>query len=285
MGASGASGRRHPPTQAATRSSGRTVADSATRWNSPARGTSRSTAVMRWTPRLDPATAWISSRITVARPPRMPRPRREVSRMLRLSGVVMRISGGCRTMRSRSSRGVSPQRVSTRTSGAGAPAAANTSRSSSSGAVRLRRTSVFSAFSGETYTTRTRPPSQAPVSSRSSAHRNAASVLPLPVGALARTCSPAAMRGHTRRWASVGSPRRPANQRRISGWKSSSGPGSSAMTATLGSGPAGVKSTVGPAGPPGGARATLCTNPTHRPGPGATDVVSAVPAVSSRRLR
>jgi hypothetical protein len=42
----------------------------------------------------------------------MPRPPLEDRSRLRLSGVVIRISGGCRSMRRRSSGGVSPERVS-----------------------------------------------------------------------------------------------------------------------------------------------------------------------------
>lgn len=52
------------------------------------------------------------------------------------------------------------------------------------------------------------------------AHRNAVSVLPLPVGALTRTCSPLAMAGQARSCASVGAANRPSNHLRTSGWKS-----------------------------------------------------------------
>ncbi len=70
--------------------------------------------------------------------------------MLRLSGVVMRISGGRRSIFWRSEGGVSPLRVSARTEGTGSPAARNLSTSSARGSSRLRRTSVFRALSGET---------------------------------------------------------------------------------------------------------------------------------------
>src|SRR4051812_50130940 len=45
--------------------------------------------------------------------------------------------------------------------------------------------------------------------------RNAASVLPEPVGAQIRTCSPRAMAGHPWAWAGVGWPKAWANQRRV----------------------------------------------------------------------
>ena len=70
--------------------------------------------------------------------------------MLRLSGVVMRISGGRRAMRARSSAGVSPERTWTRISGIGVPAASKRSFSSASGTSRLRRMSLPSALSGDT---------------------------------------------------------------------------------------------------------------------------------------
>ena len=66
-----------------------------------------------------PTTAWISSRMTVAIPVSIARPLRELSRMFRLSGVVMRISGGRRSIRRRSSAGVSPLRVRTPMGGKG----------------------------------------------------------------------------------------------------------------------------------------------------------------------
>src|SRR3954469_3392182 len=53
--------------------------------------------------------------------------------------------------------------------------------------------------------------------SRSIAHRNAASVLPDPVGALIRTCSPEAIAGHACSWAAVGASNAPSNQSRTGG--------------------------------------------------------------------
>src|SRR5205823_4945052 len=56
-----------------------------------------------------------------------------------------------------------------------------------------------------------------PTASRSRPRRNAASVLPEPVGADSRTWSPAAIAGQARRWARVGSANALANQSRTSG--------------------------------------------------------------------
>ena len=83
-------------------------------------------------------------------PPSMPRPLVEVSKMFRLSGVVTRISGGCRAMRRRSSDEESPLRTATRTGAADRPALLNAWESVSSGDSRLRSMSLLSAFSGDT---------------------------------------------------------------------------------------------------------------------------------------
>src|SRR5699024_3523 len=58
------------------------------------------------------------------------------------------------------------------------------------------------------------PASPRDVPSRSMNHRNAASVLPEPVGATARTSSPRAAAAHVPACTSVGSPKRPANHSR-----------------------------------------------------------------------
>ena len=50
------------------------------------------------------------------------------------------------------------------------------------------------------------------------AERNAASVLPDPVGAATRTCFPARMSGHASRCGAVGVPTRWVNQASIAGW-------------------------------------------------------------------
>jgi hypothetical protein len=53
---------------------------------------------------------------------------------------------------------------------------------------------------------------------RSSAHRNAVRVLPLPVGAVMSVHSPRAMAGHPSCWAFVGDAKDDANHSRTAGW-------------------------------------------------------------------
>src|SRR5579875_2424686 len=54
------------------------------------------------------------------------------------------------------------------------------------------------------------------------AYRNAASVLPEPVGAEMRTWSPEAIAGHACSWAAVGPAKAPSNHARVAGLKTSS---------------------------------------------------------------
>ena len=139
-----------PPRNRATSSTGRTVALRPTRWaGCSSRWSSRSSDSARWAPRLVPATAWTSSTITVSTP-------RSDSRawLVRIrnsdSGVVMRMSGGVRPNRRRSSAGVSPDRTPTVRSGSGRPSRVAACRMPASGARRLRSTSTASAFIGLT---------------------------------------------------------------------------------------------------------------------------------------
>src|SRR5215216_1532401 len=82
--------------------------------------------------------------------------------------------------------------------------------------------SLLSAFSGETYSTCVvsgRPPSR-PARTRSSRQiKNAASVLPDPVGAEIRTFSPEWIAGQARDCGSVAEPKCSANQSRTIGCK------------------------------------------------------------------
>src|SRR5712691_10403077 len=57
------------------------------------------------------------------------------------------------------------------------------------------------------------------------AERKAANVLPDPVGAAISTSPPCWITGQARRWGSVGSAKRLANQRSMTGWKRDSGIG------------------------------------------------------------
>ena len=80
---------------------------------SAVRRSSRSRLSARWAPRLLPATACTSSTIT-KRMVRSVSRAREVRRRKSDSGVVMRMSGGLRSMAARSFAGVSPVRTPTR---------------------------------------------------------------------------------------------------------------------------------------------------------------------------
>ncbi len=110
----------------------------------------RSSVRDRCEPRLFPAMAWISSMITVRTCRRIARLRSAVTSRYSDSGVVMRKSGGRRSIAARSAMAVSPVRTATLTSGAGMPSSAATAAISRSGASRFCWMSTASAFSGET---------------------------------------------------------------------------------------------------------------------------------------
>src|SRR6516165_3764968 len=79
--------------------------------------------------------------------------------------------------------------------------------------------STASALSGEMYSTRQRSfgsGGAGVLASRSSAQRNAARVLPDPVGAITRVLSPPAMEAHAPACAAVGSVNAPLNHSRVS---------------------------------------------------------------------
>src|SRR5690606_586415 len=204
---------------------GRTVADRPIRWAGRSRRASRrSRDRARCAPRLVPATACTSSTMTVSTP-RSDSRAREVRIRNSDSGVVIRMSGGLTASLRRSSAGVSPDRIPTRTSGSGRPRRRAACRMPVSGARRLRSTSTASAFSGETYSTRQRRRASSgtgPVARRSSDHRNAARVLPEPVGATTRVLSPLAIESQAPDWAGVGAAKAPENQSRVAGEKRSS---------------------------------------------------------------
>ncbi len=207
-------------TNAATVSTGLTVAESPIRWAGRSSSASRrSSDKARCAPRFVPATACTSSRMTVSTPRRDSRAW-EVSSRNRDSGVVMRMSGGRRAMRARSAGGVSPVRMPIVTSVAGSPRRAVSRSMPSSGLRRLRSTSTARAFSGETYRTRQRRRRSGSASdaiSRSIACRKAAKVLPLPVGATTRVSSPRAMAAHAPCCAAVACSKAPANHARVAG--------------------------------------------------------------------
>ncbi len=164
------------------------------------------------------------------------------------SGVVMSRSAPPRWMRRRSRALVSPVRTATSIGAAATPAAAAAARRPASGVMRLRSTSMARALTGDTYTTRVPRPgrrgAEAPAAgggaganiSRSSTARNAASVLPLPVGASSSRCSPPAMAGQAWRCAAVGPGNVAANQARVGADSTASAavaPGSSARGTSI----------------------------------------------------
>ena len=94
-------------------SSGFCVADSPIRWTSrPATAVSRSSVSARCAPRLVDATAWISSTMHASVPANSSWAR-PVSIRYSDSGVVIRMSGGSRSIAWRSRWGVSPVRTAT----------------------------------------------------------------------------------------------------------------------------------------------------------------------------
>src|SRR5919197_818467 len=93
-----------------------------------------------------------------------------------------------------------------------------------SGSRRFRSISTARALSGETYTMRVRAFAEAdPNIRRSIAARNAARVLPDPVGASTSALSPAAIAGQASSCARVGVRKVASNQARVAGWKVASG--------------------------------------------------------------
>ena len=139
-----------PPRNRATSSNGRCVAESPIRCGSAlVRAHSRSRLRARCDPRLVAATEWISSTISQRTDPSMRRAALVRSRNSD-SGVVIRMSGGCRSIDRRTSDGVSPVRMATEMSGADRPADSIWRRIPTSGDRRLRSTSCASAFSGDT---------------------------------------------------------------------------------------------------------------------------------------
>ena len=212
---------RAPPRNVATSAVGRTVADSPTRWITPAppwRSTSsRSSDSARCAPRLFPATACTSSTMTVSTPRSVSRAC-EVSSRNSDSGVVIRMSGGWLTSLLRSSAAVSPVRTATLMSGSASPSRCAACRIPVSGARRFRSMSTASALSGETYSTRVRcfgSGGGGTAASLSIAHKNAASVLPDPVGATTSVSSPLPMARQAPACACVGSANAPSNQARV----------------------------------------------------------------------
>src|SRR3569832_537222 len=166
----------------------------------------RSSDRLRCAPRLLPASAWISSTMTLRTVFSMRRPESELSRMNSDSGVVTRMCGGWRRIRVRSPAGVSPVRTTVRMSTSGSCCINSSSRMPASGSDKFFWMSLDSALSGEMYSTRVSSGSGRSRPSRTSssmAARKAASVLPEPVGAAMRVCWCRRMAGQAWAWTSV----------------------------------------------------------------------------------
>src|SRR6202171_1755675 len=135
------------------------------------------------------------------------------------SGVVIRMSGGCRSICRRSRVGVSPVRIATVIGGCFGPRRSASRAIPRTGDCRLRSISTVSAFRGETYSTRQRSASAGTGSfaSWSMHQKKAASVLPLSVGADISVCCPAATERQPPSWTSVGAGKAPENQARAAG--------------------------------------------------------------------
>jgi len=179
---------------------------------------SRSRLRARCAPRLVSAIEWISSTITHRTLGRICRAALVRSRKSD-SGVVIRMSGGWRSICRRSRGGVSPVRMATVIGDRVAPRRSACKPMPRKGACRLRSMSTVSALSGETYNTRQRSASAGTgsVANRSMHQKKAASVLPLPVGADIRVCWPAATDRQPPSWTSVGVGKAPENQARAAG--------------------------------------------------------------------
>ena len=225
-------GARAPPRNAATASTGRTVADRPMRCAGRDRRGGRAGRRAARARGRGARRAWCrrrrgSRRRSPSRTPASPARAADVSTRYSDSGVVMRMSGGFVANARRSFGGVSPVRMPTRDVGQLAARAGSAAcRMPTSGERRLRSTSVASALSGETYRTRQRCDGVvgplARSSRPSSAQRNAARVLPEPVGATTSAWSPPATAVHAPTCAVVGSANAPVNQVLVGSEKRSS---------------------------------------------------------------
>ena len=224
-----------PDRNRATSSGGRTVADSPMRCAGLASSWSRrSSDSARCAPRLPPATACTSSTMTVCTAARVSRAA-DVSIRNSDSGVVIRMSGGLVMSWRRRAGGVSPERTPTLMSGGRWPRRSAIRVIPVSGVRRLRSTSTASALSGDTYSTRVCAgrSAEAAAARLSRAHRNAASVLPEPVGAMTSVLSPSAMADQASACAVVGAAKVPVNHSRVSALNRPSGStGSAAVVLT-----------------------------------------------------
>ena len=176
----------------------------------------------RCAPRRVPITAWISSTMTVRTVRSISRLRSAVSSRYSDSGVVTRMCGGVRSIAARSACGVSPVRTAAVIRGGSRPMLLR-DRGGCRGAARrgscgCRRSAPSAARRRRRALRRAAAPRSPSCSRSSSAVRNAASVLPDPVGAAISVWRPSRIDAQPRCWAAVGSPSASANQRAVAGW-------------------------------------------------------------------
>ena len=139
--------------------------------------------------------------------------------------------GGRFNISRRSLARVSPVRTAVRISGISMPCSAAKARISLRGPSRFFWMSLPRAFSGDTYKTSVRStklPLSAFRTSRSMQMRNAARVLPDPVGAEISVVRPARISGQPCSCGSVGDPNLPRNHSATRGWAQASETGISA---------------------------------------------------------
>ena len=209
-----------PPKNRATSSSGLCVADNPMRWSGlPHKCSKRSSDSARWAPRFVETRAWISSTTTVSTERRASRAF-EVSSKYIDSGVVIKMSAGCRENLERSVLLVSPVRIATTGSWIATPACLAEFAIPTSGARRFRSTSTANALIGLRYSTRHRFAGSGAASNINlfKHQRNAASVLPDPVGAHSSVDSPRAIGAQPRTCGRVGAGKTASNQSRTAGW-------------------------------------------------------------------
>ena len=181
----------------------------------------RSSDSARCAPRFVPATAWTSSTMTVSTPRSASRAC-DVSIRNSDSGVVIRMSGGVL----HEPPAVLVRRVAAYGSPRRSAAGRGSSRSAAAAHAGQRRAQVALDVHGERLERRHVEDAEAGRRSaggsaaiRSSAHRNAARVLPDPVGATTRVSCPAAMASQAAACAAVGSANASRNQVAASGEK------------------------------------------------------------------
>ena len=160
---------------------------------------------------LRPATAWTSSTITVSTVRRSSRAREVSSIRNSDSGVVIRMSGGVRSICARSRCGVSPVRTADRQPEP-SPASGAAQVALDVVVERLQRRDVEQA---QALAPASRSAGRGP-------SRNAASVLPDPVGAWISTLPPRAIAGQPATWAGVGLGNARSNHARVPGERAAS---------------------------------------------------------------